>query len=346
MDVRVGGIMKQKWLWYSIVGFGVMGLGLISIGINRSDNVKVRSDVPAKTVLAESSPSPIISASAKAEPINKELMDRIQLEAEKRKIAPIDARVDKVWKMIPGYNGLEVDIDQTYRHATQNGGPDLTYFMKEVTPNVSIDDLGANPIYKGNSKKQMISFMINVAWGNEYLIKMLEELKKENVKTTFFFDGSWLNKNLELARAIGEAGHELSNHAYSHPNMSTLSRERQVDEIQKTEELLKKLGVKNKLFAPPSGDFNDQTVKIAHELGLKTVMWTIDTVDWQNPGADVVLRRITSRIEPGALVLMHPTESTSQALGAMIREVKKRGLLLGTVSEVLSSERIEPTKGE
>ena len=338
--------MKQKWLWYSIVGVGVLGLFFILFTLNRPNDDKVNIEVPTKTVLVESTPSPTVPATTTPEPMNKELMDRIQLEAEKRKVAPIDARVDKVWKMIPGYNGLEVDIDQTYRLAKQNGSSDLKYVMKEVTPNVSIDDLGANPIYKGNSKKQMVSFMINVAWGNEYLVKMLEELKKENVKTTFFFDGSWLNKNLELARAIGEAGHELSNHAYSHPNMSTLSRERQLDEIQKTEDLLKKLGVKNKLFAPPSGDFNDLTVKIAHELGLKTVMWTIDTVDWQNPGAEVVLRRVTSRIEPGALVLMHPTESTSQALGAMIREVKKRGLLLGTVSEVLSSKRIEPAKGE
>jgi probable sporulation protein (polysaccharide deacetylase family) len=169
---------------------------------------------------------------------------------------------------------------------------------------------------------------------------MLDVLERQKVKATFFFDGSWLNKNEAIAKSIGEKGHELSNHAYSHKNMSQLGREQAIDEIVKTQKLLDKLGVNNKLFAPPSGDFDDETVKIAKELGLQTILWTLDTVDWKNPGGESIVRRLTPKLEPGSMILMHPTSSSSEALEQLIKNIKEKGLVLGTVSELISPERI------
>lgn len=133
----------------------------------------------------------------------------------------------------------------------------------------------------------------------------------------------------------------MSNHAYTHPKMSELSRNAAYLQISRTEELLKStLGVTNKWFAPPSGDFNQMTVQVAAEQRLRTVLWTIDTVDWTKPNADWIIRRISSRLEPGALILMHPTASSRDALTGMIREIKRQGYALGTVSETLSEARI------
>ncbi len=100
------------------------------------------------------------------------------------------------------------------------------------------------------------------------------------------------------------------------------------------------LNVNNKWFAPPSGSFNQATVQIAEEQGLKTVLWTIDTVDWQKPPADSIIRKISMKLEPGALILMHPTSSTRDALAGIIATAKAKGYALGTVSETLSSKRI------
>jgi probable sporulation protein (polysaccharide deacetylase family) len=274
---------------------------------------------------------------------DNDLLLIIQQEAEKRRVPPIDARVDRVWKAIPGYNGLEVDVEQTWKLALQKGkGGEIPFVYKQVLPSVRLEDLGPHPIYKGNPNKPMASLMINVAWGNEYIPGMLEVLDKENVKATFFFDGSWLSKNIETARTIQEKGHELSNHAYSHKDMSKLGREETVREIELTQKLLKeKLGVDNKLFAPPSGDFSELTVKVAYEMNLKTVLWTLDTVDWKKPPSDSIVRKIAARVEPGSLILMHPTESSLGALPGMIAEIKEKGLKLGTVSELLSSDRID-----
>ncbi|OXM84719.1 polysaccharide deacetylase family protein [Paenibacillus rigui] len=270
------------------------------------------------------------------------LLEQIKEEAAKKKIEPINARIDRVWKAIPGYNGLEVDIEKSLALTQElpfSNKPKLV--MREVPPAIGLDQLGAVPIYKGNPNKPMVSLMINVAWGNEFLPKMLEVLEKEQVHATFFFDGSWLKKNIPTAQLIKEKGHELSNHAYSHKNMSELSRSQATAEISKTQQLLEKeLGVQNTLFAPPSGDFNQSTVDIAHELKLRTVLWTLDTVDWTKPEPSSIVRKISARVEPGSLILMHPTSSSSIALEQMIQVIKRKGLQLGTVSELISTKRI------
>lgn len=271
------------------------------------------------------------------------LLAQIRLEAEKRRIEPIDAVVDRVWKAIPGYNGREVDIERTYAKAKQlPEGAEIEYIYRELRPKVNLEDLGAQPIYRGNPNKPMAALMINVAWGNEYLIPILDTLDQAKVKATFFLDGSWLKKNEELAGEIKRRGHQIENHAYSHPNMSQLEVTRARLEISKTKELLKeKLGVENRWFAPPSGDYNMQTVKLAAEQGLKTVLWTVDTVDWRNPPASSIVNKIASKVEPGSLILMHPTPSSRDALAGMIQAIQGKGLMLGTVEQTLSPDRVE-----
>ncbi|WP_166238321.1 polysaccharide deacetylase family protein [Paenibacillus turpanensis] len=272
---------------------------------------------------------------------NRELYEKIQQEAAKREEKPINARIDRVWKGIQGYSGLQVDVEKTYELALQSKDGEIPYVYRQIPPAITLDDLPPNPIYKGNSQKPMAAIMINVAWGDEFLPSILETLQKENVRATFFFDGTWLSKHIETAKKMVEMGHEASNHAYSHQEMSKLGRTAAMSEIQKTEALLKeKVGVTNRWFAPPSGDFNMETVKIAHELGLKTVLWTIDTIDWKKPEPGWIVKRIEQRIEPGAMILMHPTQSSSEALPGMIKAIKSKGLSLGTVSDLLSVDRV------
>lgn len=271
--------------------------------------------------------------------------EMIMEEAEKRRIPPVDARIDPIWKAIPGYNGLEVDVDASLALTLRHGEMKLVF--REVPPRIALDDLGPHPIYKGNPNKRMVALMINVAWGDEHIPDMLETLREEKVKATFFFDGSWLKKHADLAKQIAADGHELSNHAYSHPNMSELTRRQASEEIAKTEKLLEEMfGVRNRWFAPPAGDYNQETVQVAYEHGLKTVLWTLDTVDWKRPSPEWIVRRIIGRLEPGALILMHPTEPTRIALPTMIREIKRKGYALGTVSETLSMDRLDTASVE
>lgn len=280
---------------------------------------------------------------AKLSKADRELYDTIVKEAKKHRIEPIDAKVDPVWKAIPGLNGREVDIERTFRSAVaQERRDQITYWYREVPPRVNLKDLGAQPIYKGNPRKPMISLMINVAWKEENIPGMLKTLKDANVKATFFFLGSWLKEHPEVAKQIAAEGHEVSNHAYWHRTpLSQLPDGKVRKEIEETQQLIKEtLEVENTLFAPPSGDYNMKTVRIAHELGLQTVLWTLDTVDWKEPPASSVVRKIAARMEPGAMILMHPTKAASGALPGIIEEARRQGYAVGTVSELLSPERV------
>ncbi|MCI3919476.1 polysaccharide deacetylase family protein [Paenibacillus sp. TRM 82003] len=284
---------------------------------------------------------------SKLDPAERALYDRIVKEGERLASPPIDAKIDPVWKAIPGMNGRTVDVEKTFAAAVSNGksaDEKITYYFKETPARVTLDDLGAQPIYKGNPRKPMASLMINVAWKEENLPGMLETLREENVKATFFFLGSWLKAHPELAKTILAEGHELSNHAFSHDSLTRMSDAAVRKEIEDTQKLLDALGVENKLFAPPSGDYDMDTVRVAHDLGLRTILWTLDTIDWKEPPPESIVRKVRTRIEPGSLILMHPTESAAGALRGIIQEAKRKGLALGTVSETISPSRVPPVE--
>ncbi|OYD09488.1 polysaccharide deacetylase family protein [Paludifilum halophilum] len=282
----------------------------------------------------------------KAQPVfqRDELKDVIEQGARVRNEPPVDARVDPVWKAIPGYNGLAVDVESTYRLAKRMGQTrPVRWIMEEVTPKVSLDDLDAQPIYRGNEKKPMAALMINVAWGTEHLPGLLDILKREGISATFFLDGSWLKKHPEMAEELRRQGHEVGNHAYSHPLMSRISRERIRTEIQRTEALIQQsTGDHSRFFAPPAGDFNQNVLDEARHLGMKTVLWTVDTVDWKKSSSpEWMTARVKKGVGRGSLILMHPTDRTVKALPKIISTVKNKGIKLGTVNQVLSSKRVE-----
>ena len=188
----------------------------------------------------------------------------------------------------------------------------------------------------------MVALLINVAWGNEYIPGILKTLKNSQVKATFFFDGSWVKNNPDLATMINLEGHEIGNHAYSHPDLKLRSRNETVNELKKTNDVIEDtLGIKPIWFAPPSGSFNQETILVANELGMKTILWTVDTVDWKKPATSEMVTRVVSGVSNGAMVLMHPTKAAFEGLETMIIEIKGKGLQLGTVSDLMSEKRID-----
>ena len=270
------------------------------------------------------------------------LLEEIKQKAGQYEVAPKDAMIDSVWKTVPGYNGLQVDIKASFDNMKKAGVfNEKRLIYKEVPPKKHLSQLEAAPIYRAHPDKPVASFLINVAWGNEYIPPMLMVLKKHNVKATFFLEGKWAKNNPELVKMISEAGHEIGNHSYSHPDMKTLSAEQTRQQISETNKIIKALtGESSSLFAPPSGAFRDETVNIAHELGLYTIMWSVDTIDWQRPPSSVLIERVMSKVHKGAFILMHPTKPSAESLEELIVQIKKRNFHIKTVSDALLEERI------
>ncbi|UAL54303.1 MULTISPECIES: polysaccharide deacetylase family protein [Metabacillus] len=253
-----------------------------------------------------------------------------------------DAQIHTVWKATPGYNGLTIDIDESYEKMKKIGKFDEKQIVfKQVKPKVHLSDLPPAPIYRGHPDKTMVSFLINVAWGNEYLPSMLEVLDKHGVKATFFLEGRWAKENPALVKTIKEAGHEIGNHSYSHPDMARITTDQIRKQIGSTNEVIKEItGAAPVWFAPPSGSFRQDVITVADEFKMETVLWSVDTIDWQKPEPGVLVERVLKKVHNGAMILMHPTDSSSRSLETLIQSIKQKGYSFGSVSMLLDEERL------
>ena len=254
---------------------------------------------------------------------------------------PQDAYIDNVWKKTPGLNGLKVDLNKSYEKMKEKGTFDPSLIVyKQIPPDVTLEDLPPAPIYRGNPDKDVVAFLINVSWGSEHIPVILNILKEQQVKATFFIDGKWAQENPDYVKMIDEQGHIIGNHAYNHPDMARLSNQQAMEQISQTNDIIKAItGEAPKWFAPPSGSFNDHVVQSAHNLDMQTILWTVDTIDWRNPSVGVMVDRVKNKIHPGATVLMHPTPSIAGGLDTIIEEIKNSGYQIGTIEKLISEER-------
>jgi peptidoglycan-N-acetylglucosamine deacetylase len=271
---------------------------------------------------------------------------QIKEKAKELNKPPKNAEIDPVWKATPGYNGLVVDMEESFKAMKKiNKFDEKKLVVKQIEPTIHLENLPASPIYRGNPEKPMVTLLVNVAWGNEHLPSMLQTMKKNNVHSTFFLDGSWVKKNPSLAKMIAEENHEIGNHAYSHPDLKKMTNTRITEELKQTNEVINAtLDKSPKWFAPPSGSYRNDVVQIAADLDMKTILWSVDTVDWRNPNPDEMVDRVLSKVHPGAMILMHPTASTAAGLEKLIKGIKDKGLSIGTVSELMDEKRMLPKR--
>ena len=193
-----------------------------------------------------------------------------------------------------------------------------------------------DPVYKGAAKEKKIAFACNVVWGNEYLPDMMRIFRDNNIRISFFIGGHWAKDYGDLLKDIYKEGHEIGNHGHRHKKQSQLNTEQNIKEIVDAEAVIESsIGVKTKLFAPPYGDINSTVVKAAEGLGYKVIMWSIDTIDWNTKDFNKILERVEKKKHPGAIVLMHPTKVTVEALPGLIKKLVEDGYEIVSVSEVL-----------
>lgn len=191
--------------------------------------------------------------------------------------------------------------------------------------------------YKGSKEVETVAFACNVDWGNEYIPDMLDIFKEEDIKITFFPTGIWAEKNDGILKRIDREEHEIGNHGYSHKDYGIMGFDENKEQILKADKIIKDItGVSPKFFAPPSGSFNQDTVKAAKDTNYDVIMWSVDTIDWREDSTkEKIIERVVEKVDNSAIVLMHPTENTVAALPAIIKNLKKKGYKIGRVSDVM-----------
>jgi len=223
--------------------------------------------------------------------------------------------------------------------------PKRPYYEIEGYELAKINDISPNQKYhvfeKGNPSKKQIALTID-DWGTDYTItKMLDILKEKEVKATFFIRTNGAERNPGLARAIFDDGHEIANHTYSHPVITSISAKELQEEVVKSHHILTEAiqHVPSMYFRPPTGRVDDATAQIVAATGYtEIVLYDITTYDWlHETTADDIIRIITSEVTNGSIILLHMLDDihTLEALPIVIDRLKNKGYEFVTTTEMM-----------
>ncbi|MDW7651038.1 MAG: polysaccharide deacetylase family protein, partial [Bacillota bacterium] len=240
--------------------------------------------------------------------------------------------------VIPEINGMEPDVEETIARLMQaRPQTNIEPVFLEIPATVTLESFPDHPVYQGNPAKPQITFLINVAWGNEYLQEMLAVLQEADAQATFFLVGRWVRENKDMAKLIYEQGYEIASHGDSDAlSMAQATKEEAVADIRRASDTIYEVcGIRPAYFSPHRGELSDRVLAAAAAEDARVVMWTVDTVDWMLPGVDYMVDKILDQAKGGSLILMHPTEQTAQFLRQVIPKLRKSGYEPVTLSTLL-----------
>lgn len=198
-----------------------------------------------------------------------------------------------------------------------------------------------NAYYIGDENEKVIYLTFDAGYENGNTAEILDTLNKHEVPACFFLVGNYIEKSPDLVKRMVAEGHTVGNHTMHHPDMSALGTEEAFkEEIGALETLYKEVTGEDmvKVYRPPQGKYSESNLMMAEELGYKTIFWSLAYVDWyesDQPDPDEAINTLTSRIHPGAIVLLHSTSSTNASiLDELLVKWKNMGYTFGSVSEL------------
>ena len=201
----------------------------------------------------------------------------------------------------------------------------------------------ALPIYSVATNEKKIAISFDCAWGTDYTNELLDIMKKNGVRCTFFAVQFWVEKYPEFAQKIVEEGHELGTHSRTHSYMSKLSKSQIESELISSSEAIEKVtGQKPTLFRPPYGDYNDLLIETAKELNLFTIQWSVDSLDWKNLSATEIALRVINGTKNGSIILCHNQGlHTAKALPMIFATLKNKGYSFVPIGELIYKENYQ-----
>lgn len=258
-------------------------------------------------------------------------------------LAPEGARLDPVTGgNIPPLDGLALDVPATVEALiTAEPGTAVAPVFHRIPAQPALADLAPAPIWQGHPRRREVTFLVNVAWGNEHLPSILSILAEHGVKTTFFLVGKWAENHPDLARAIAAAGHEMANHGYEagERGPGNLDREALREHIVRAAQVIgQATGAATTFFSPHRGEISPHMADVSRAAGHELIRWSLDTVDWRDPPPPVMVKRVLDGLHGGAMILMHPRGVTVQALPDLLQGLAERGYQVVPLSTLLSPE--------
>ena len=200
------------------------------------------------------------------------------------------------------------------------------------------------PIYCVETEKKQVALSFDAAWGNDDTETLINILREYDAKATFFVVGAWVDKYPESVKQLSDAGHQVMNHSNTHPYMTKLSEQQKIDEIKSCNNKIYNItGKTPTLFRAPYGDYDNATIETVEKLGMYTIQWDVDSLDWKDSAtAQSICKRVTSKVKNGSIVLFHnDAECTPEALPDILKCLKEDGYEFVFIEELIYKENYE-----
>lgn len=220
--------------------------------------------------------------------------------------------------------------------------------------NASSEDLAwYDAYYVGSDDEKVIYLTFDCGYENGNTEPILDALKKHDVQATFFVVGHFLETAPEMVKRMVEEGHTVGNHTYHHPDMPTISdQEAFRKELDDVAALFAEItGTElSSYYRPPQGKCNVENLRMAQEMGYHTIFWSLAYVDWDQdnqPGHEEAFSRLTGRVHPGAVVLLHNTSRTNgEILDELLTRWEEMGYTFRQLSELVYGGNSKDSVGE
>lgn len=199
------------------------------------------------------------------------------------------------------------------------------------------DNLRKVPIYNVETSEKKVAISFDAAWGADKTLGIINTLKEYNAKATFFLVGFWVEDYPEEAKKVAENGFEIGTHSNTHPDMCKLSAKQMELELSTSIDIIKQTtGVTPTLFRAPFGSYNNTLIDTAESLGLKTIQWDVDSLDWKGISASEICNRIMARVKNGSIILCHNnSKHILDALPLVLQKLQMQGYQVCGVGDVI-----------
>lgn len=200
-------------------------------------------------------------------------------------------------------------------------------------------DKNAEAVYEETGEK-VIYLTFDCGYENGYTNQILDVLETQDVPACFFVTKTFIRDNPEIAKRMKEEGHQVGNHTITHPSMPSKSYEEIIQEVTGCADYMKEVTGydMDPYLRPPRGEYSARTLMLTHDLGYKTIFWSMAYLDYDvnnQPGVDFVVNHFNKYHHNGAIILMHNVSaSNAGALDTVITNLKAEGYRFASLNEL------------
>ncbi|MFD5616093.1 polysaccharide deacetylase family protein [Kitasatospora sp. NPDC127060] len=205
---------------------------------------------------------------------------------------------------VPSAAASPTSSSPTPSPAPPSAGPSVAPTVQPVRK--ALSEAESKPVYDLDPSQRVVALTIDDGPDPRYTPQVLALLQQHGIRATFFLIGENAVEHPALVKEIADRGHHIANHTWTHPDLRHMSESAVRDELERTSDLLHRTtGRLPTWFRAPGGDFSPVSLRVAADLGLRNMSWSVDPRDWSRPGTSSIIDTVLKDVRPGSIVLNH-----------------------------------------